>query len=104
MSEKSSVDSKDHEKDTKKSEKMETPGVCQKISDKYTQLTKSFQKCFEAYTGHDPKCISSFDNFIKFMHKPTDAAALGIGRMLFGKFLSLTFNDFSDSEPRNFRP
>lgn len=64
-----------------------TPCFLQRIRTKYYFLKQIIPKYFHAYTGHDPECISSFDNFVKFMHKPTDAAAIGVGRMLFGNFL-----------------
>lgn len=85
MSEKSYT-KKDIDDYSKLSSRMQTPGVCQSLTNKYNLLKQSIPKFFQAYTGHDPQCISSFDNFIKFMHKPTDAASLGVGRMLFGKF------------------
>lgn len=40
---------------------------------------------FRNFTGHDIKCVSSFENFVEFMHEETDAASIGIGRILFGK-------------------
>lgn len=40
---------------------------------------------FEVYTGHSAKCFESVENFVAFMYQPTDAASLGVGRMLFGK-------------------
>lgn len=70
----------------------ETPNPTDSI-----QNTKVFEKIYQKipnlfrnFTGHDIKCVSSFENFVEFMHEETDAAAIGIGRMLFGK----KFNNF----------
>ncbi|XP_001655674.2 vitamin K-dependent gamma-carboxylase [Aedes aegypti] len=37
-----------------------------------------------AYCGHDLRSFQSFDGFMTLMYRPTDAAALGVARILFG--------------------
>lgn len=39
---------------------------------------------FYEFTGHKLDQMNSIDKFVNFMHQPTDAASIGIGRMLFG--------------------
>lgn len=62
-----------------KNESLKKNDISSDFSIKYV-ITKYFEK----YTGHNIKCLSSFENFVEFMHSPTDAASLGVGRMLFG--------------------
>ncbi|XP_063701219.1 vitamin K-dependent gamma-carboxylase [Culicoides brevitarsis] len=67
-----------------------TPGVSQK---KFNGFRDLLLKWFQTFTGHNSECISSFNSFIKFMHTPTDAAALGVGRMLFGLCMLIDIPD-----------
>ncbi|KAL1395754.1 hypothetical protein pipiens_011011 [Culex pipiens pipiens] len=39
---------------------------------------------FIAYCGHDLRCLQSLDSFTALMYRPTDGAALGVARALFG--------------------
>uniref|UniRef100_A0A8D8HN44 Vitamin K-dependent gamma-carboxylase n=1 Tax=Culex pipiens TaxID=7175 RepID=A0A8D8HN44_CULPI len=39
---------------------------------------------FTAYCGHDLRCLQSLDSFTALMYRPTDGAALGVARALFG--------------------
>ena len=37
------------------------------------------------WSGHKLEKITSFNSFVNYMYEPVDAAAIGIGRLLFGK-------------------
>lgn len=50
----------------------------------FNHITSEAPKWFENFSGHAADNVSSFENFVKFLHKPTDAASLGVGRMFFG--------------------
>lgn len=52
------------------------------------QIKYKFPKYYEEFTGYNIENISTFDNFVKWMHTPIDAAALGIFRLLFGKYIN----------------
>ncbi|XP_058833516.1 vitamin K-dependent gamma-carboxylase [Topomyia yanbarensis] len=47
-------------------------------------FTLNVPRLFHKYCGHDMRCLQSFDQFIALMYRPTDAAALGVARVLFG--------------------
>lgn len=75
-----------HEKATKKM--LPQTSESRKFTQMFDKLRNLnvFFDCFEKFTGHNKDCLTSFESFVKFMHQPTDAASLGMGRMLFGKF------------------
>ncbi|XP_058463555.1 vitamin K-dependent gamma-carboxylase [Malaya genurostris] len=49
-----------------------------------TRLKINVSRLLLKYCGHDSKCLHSFDQFIALMYRPTDAAALGVARLMFG--------------------
>lgn len=48
-------------------------------------IQKFVLELLEKFTGHKKVNFLSINNFVLFMHKATDGASLGVGRMLFGK-------------------
>lgn len=50
------------------------------------RITNNGNKIFRQFFGHDFNRISSFENVVNLMHQPTDAASIGVGRILFGKY------------------
>lgn len=83
-----------HKKDKIEEEKLKNPvkytenNKVQLISTKCKKYAKKLPKLLEKLTGHKAENFTTMEKFIKFMHQPTDAASLGVGRMLFGEFLS----------------
>lgn len=63
----------------------------EEMKNKIEKVKGKFKVAFEEYTGHSSKCLSSMDAFVEFMFKPTDAASLGVGRMLFGEKIKGTY-------------
>lgn len=50
------------------------------------RITNNGNKIFRQFFGHDIKTMSSFENVVNLMYQPTDAASIGVGRILFGKY------------------
>ena len=50
------------------------------------RITNNGNKIFRQFFGHDIKRMSSFENVVNLMYQPTDAASIGVGRILFGKY------------------
>lgn len=69
------------------------PKIIKNTNENWKNIKKKSEKYFKNFTGHDIQCISSFDEFTQFLHKPVDASALGIGRMLFGAMMLLDIPD-----------
>lgn len=57
----------------------------------WKKLKDNIFKLFHQFTGHNIKCITKMEYFIELMYKPVDGASLGIGRMLFGKYICYIF-------------
>ncbi|XP_065076830.1 vitamin K-dependent gamma-carboxylase [Ochlerotatus camptorhynchus] len=53
-------------------------------SSRWQTLRANLPRLVDKYCGHDLKCWQSCDGFMALMYRPTDAAALGVARMLFG--------------------
>ena len=70
---------------TKIVEPTEIPKI-QQLKENIAGVQKNVPKWFQNFTGHDFKCLTSFQSFVELMHRPTDSASLGVGRALFGKF------------------
>lgn len=69
------------------------PKLIENNNKNWKNIKKKSEKYFKKFTGHDMECISSFHQFSEFLHKPVDASALGIGRMLFGAMMLLDIPD-----------
>lgn len=50
------------------------------------RITYNGNKIFRQFFGHDFDRFSSFENVVNLMYQPTDAASIGVGRILFGKY------------------
>ncbi|XP_037813377.1 vitamin K-dependent gamma-carboxylase [Lucilia sericata] len=48
------------------------------------QKTTTFAQLFKTCTDYDVEHFTSYNNFTKWLHRPADAAALGVFRMLYG--------------------
>lgn len=53
-------------------------------SSRWQKLRANLPHLVDKYCGHDLKSWQSFDGFMTLMYRPTDAAALGVARILFG--------------------
>lgn len=69
------------------------PKITKKNNENWKNIKKKSEEYFKKFTGHDIQCISSFDEFCKFLHTSVDASALGVGRMLFGAMMLLDIPD-----------
>lgn len=59
------------------------------------RITNNGNKIFRQFFGHDIKRMSSFENVVNLMYQPTDAASIGVGRILFGKYY-ITSNNIKE--------
>lgn len=73
---------------TETSKTTEASGIrkIQQLKESVAGSQKNVPKWFQNFTGHDLKCLTSFQNFVDLMHRPTDSSSLGVGRALFGNF------------------
>lgn len=69
------------------------PKITKNYNEKWKNIKEKIENYFKKFTGHDILCISSFNEFSKFLHVPVDSSALGIGRMLFGAMMLLDIPD-----------
>lgn len=47
-------------------------------------MEKYVKKIIFKFTGHNMEKCRSYEDFVRFMCRPVDAASLGVCRMLFG--------------------
>lgn len=55
-------------------------------SHRKTQKSTRFSNVFKICTDYDLDNFTSFNSFTKWLHRPVDASALGVFRMLYGKY------------------
>lgn len=56
------------------------------------RLSDKLKEFIKIFGGYEAYHFSTFTNFGKWLHRPVDASALGIFRMLYGTFYSYSFN------------
>lgn len=50
-----------------------------------TEKPNTFAILFELCTNNDVQHFTSYNHFTKWLHRPVDASALGVFRMMYGK-------------------
>lgn len=54
-----------------------------------SKTISTFAEAFKVCTDYDVKHFTSLSSFTKWLHRPVDASALGVFRMLYGKYKKL---------------